>query len=101
VGTRQTPLERAMAAHEFAVEARNLEFRKIAVQGAVSGLFFAQTVSWQELVDAIVTHVVGVSSSDPWFALWRAVLVTLMTTGVAYVLLVCVRRCDRAENNTG
>ena len=87
-----------MSAQQFAVEARNLEFRKIAVQGAVSGLFFAQTVSWQELVDSIVTHFVGVSSSDPWFALWRAILVTAMTTGVAWLLLVLVRRCDRPEN---
>ena len=87
-----------MSAQQFAVEARNLEFRKIAVQGAVSGLFFAQTVSWQELVDAIVTHYIGGSSTDPWFALWRAILVTGMTTGVAWLLLVCVRRCDRPEN---
>ena len=43
-------------------------------------------------VDAIVTHAVGGASTDPWFALWRAILVTSMTTGVAYVLLVCARR---------
>ena len=79
---------------------RHLELRKLAVHGAVSGLFFAQTVTWQQLVDVLVVHVAGVTSDDPWFALWRALLVTLMTTGMAWLVLWVGRRCETCSRPT-
>jgi len=72
---------------------RYSEVRKLAVQGAVSGLFFAQTVSWQQLVDAIVVNILGVASDGPWYALWKAVVVTVLTTMMAWGVLVATRRC--------
>lgn len=79
----------------FALEVRGFELRKLAVHGAVSGLFFAQTVSWQQLIDVVIERVFGVATDDPWFALWRAVLVTLFTSALAWLLLAAARRCCR------
>lgn len=77
----------------FASEVRNLEFRKLAVHGAVSGLFFAQTVTWQQLVDVLVVKVIGVATEDPGYAFWRAILVTLFTSALAWLVLIVSRRC--------
>ena len=81
-------------------EVRNLELRNLALQGAISGLFFAQTVSWQELVDVIIVEVAGGSASEPVSALWRAIVVTLFTTFTAWGLLVLARRCDACCTST-
>ena len=83
-----------MSTTAFATEAQGLKFRKIAVQGAVSGLFFAQTLAWQEVVDAMIIHLLGVATDDPAFALWRAFLVTLFTSTLAWFILTVARRCE-------
>lgn len=72
---------------------QHFEIRKLAVHGAVSGLFFAQTMSWQHLIDVVIEKIFGVSTDDPWFALWRAVLVTGFTTALAWTIVVAARRC--------
>lgn len=75
--------------------AGRFELRKIAVQGAISGLFFAQSVSWQQLIDVMVVRAFGVHTDDPWFALCRTLMITLYTSAVAWVVLLISRRCGR------
>lgn len=84
-----------MDAQHFAAEARDLDLRTIAVHGAVSGLFFAQTLAWQEVVDTVLVEVVGVSPDDTVGALGRAALVTLLTTGATWAIVVACRRRPR------
>lgn len=79
----------------------HFELRKLGLQGAISGLFFAQTVSWQEFVDSIIVRLVGTSTNDPQVALWRAMLITLFTSGTAWLLLVIARRCDKCTCRRG
>ena len=71
----------------------HFQVHQLALQGAVGGLFFAQTVAWQELVDAIIVHVAGPVADHPWAALGRAVAITLFTTASAYVLVRVARGC--------
>lgn len=75
-------------------QARGMELRTVAIHGAISGLFFAQTVTWQQLVDVLIVHVFGVETDEPWAALWRAMLVTLFTTSLAWAMLTLSRRCE-------
>ena len=78
--------------------ARHLELRHLAVQGAVSGLFFAQTLSWQQFIDVLVVHVFGASADEPGPALGRALLVTLFTSGLAWLVLLVGRRCAECSS---
>ena len=81
----------------FATNAERFELRKLALHGALSGLFFAQTLSWQELVDALVVRVVGTTSDDPAVAFWRALAITLFTCTTAYALLKLASCCAPVE----
>lgn len=76
-----------------AAAAPHFELRKLAVHGAVSGLFFAQTVSWQHLIEVVIESVFGVASTNPWFAFWRALLVTAFTSCLAWVIVTAARVC--------
>lgn len=81
--------------NERVANAERFELRKIAVQGAVSGLFFAQSVSWQQLIDVLIVRAFGAQTDEPWFALGRTLMVTLYTSAVAWVVLMANRRCEQ------
>ena len=81
--------------NSFEERARNMEFQKLLVQGAVSGLFFAQTLSWQQLVDVLVVLILGTAKDDPEVALWRAVIVTILTSLAAWFIISVAQWCDR------
>ena len=83
----------------FATRARNLELRHLAVHGAISGLFFAQTVSWQQLVDTLVVSLLGVAENEPAVAFWRAIIVTVFTSLVAWGIITVAHKCDRCEHS--
>lgn len=73
--------------------ARNFEMRTIVVHGAVAGLFFAQTMSWQQFVDAVITSFLGGTVDDPTTAFGRAVLITLLTSCAAWAITATSRWC--------
>ena len=81
----------------FTARARNFEFRKLAVHGAISGLFFAQTLSWQQLVDSLIVTLVGVEKESPAIAFWRAMIITMFTTLVAWGIISIAHACERCE----
>ena len=77
------------SAREFATHVRHLRVRTLMMNGAVTGLFFSQAMSWQHFVDASVARLIGGDSNDPLVALLQAVSTTLLTVGVAWVALSC------------
>lgn len=83
-------------ATQFRTDARDFNIKKIALHGAVGGLFFAQTVAWQEVVDVIIVQVLGTDSttSNVGVAFLRGVLVTLFTTVLAWGLVAFTHRCN-------
>lgn len=79
---------------QFVQRAERLSVAELMAQGAITGLFISQSVAWQDLIASGLEHVFKVAPSEPLFALWRAMLVTLFTTTAAWGILFVMRRCQ-------
>jgi hypothetical protein len=78
-------------ADTFADNARRMQVRGLAVQGAVAGLFFAQMVAWQQFADTLIVRLVGAASDDPLASFVRALAVTATCIGLTYLITCCVQ----------
>lgn len=78
-------------ADTFTENARRMQVRGLAVQGAVAGLFFAQMVAWQQFADTLIVQIVGNASDDPVASFVRALTVTATCVGLTYLITCCVR----------
>ena len=80
-------------------DTRDLDLCNLIRHGAVSGLVFAQSLSWQQAIDSILVHFLGDAEGDePARALWRAVLVTMLTGAAAWAVIVSTTRCTRRRD---
>ena len=81
----------------FSANVARWDVRAVALNGFLTGSFLAQSMSWQDVVDAVLIEVVGGSEDDPLRALLRACIVTFLTVTSAWLVLRCCHCFNRPQ----
>jgi hypothetical protein len=83
-----------MNASQFEHQTQRLQFKNIALHGAMSGLVFAQTLAWQDVISRIFTDLFDTDGSESLDVLTlKALFVTTSSVVGGYLLVKCTARC--------